>query len=63
MRAPVATRRNPSPVLQSTEHDLDVVAAFVAALVVFDWLSERLRPGMQGFIPLSFNASLNQSAS
>ena len=34
--APVIARRDPSPVLEAAEHDLDAVAPFVATLVVFD---------------------------
>ena len=60
LRAPVVAGGNSAADLQSAEHDLDPVAAFVAALVVFDGPSPRyFRPGIQGF----FNASLNQSAS
>ena len=37
-RAPVVSGGDPPPVLEAAEHDLDAVAAFVAALVVFDGL-------------------------
>ena len=51
--------RNPPPVLEPPEHDLDPVAR-VSCLM---GLPRDFRPGMQGIIPLSVNASLNQSAS
>src|SRR3546814_1921948 len=39
LRAPIVACCDPSPVLEAAEHDLDAVAAFVAALVVFDGLA------------------------
>jgi hypothetical protein len=48
------TGRNAPPVLQSPEHDLDPVAAFVAAFVVLDGLSARLPVGDAGLYPLVF---------
>ena len=63
LRASVVAGGHTTPVLRPPEHDLDPVAACVAALVGLDGLAAHFRPGMQGFIPLSFNASLNQSAS
>src|SRR3546814_8474890 len=38
LRAPIVACCDPPPVLEAAEHDLDAVAAFVAALVVFDGL-------------------------
>lgn len=40
--APVVSRCDPPPVLQPAEHDLDPIAAFVAALVIFDLLGSGL---------------------
>lgn len=37
-RAPDVVYGDPSPVLEAAEHDLGAVAAFVDALVVFDFL-------------------------
>ena len=39
---PVVSGGDPSPILQATEHYLDPVSSFVAALVVFDGLVARL---------------------
>ncbi|CAM8671106.1 hypothetical protein MCEREM30_00825 [Paracoccaceae bacterium] len=39
LRAPVVSRCNSPPVHEPPEHDLDPVAAFVATLVVLDWLA------------------------
>lgn len=61
--APVVAGCDPSPVFQPAEHVLDPVASFVAALVVRDGLATRLPAGMQGFVLLSLNASLNRSTS
>lgn len=45
---------NSAPVFQSPEHDLDPVAAFVAALVVLDGLAARLSNRDAGLYPLVF---------
>lgn len=62
-RASVITGADPVPVLQAAEHDLDTVSSLVSAFAVLDGATRDFRPGMQGRIPLPFNASLNQSAS
>jgi hypothetical protein len=46
----VVTIGDAAPVLQTAEHDLDAVAAPVAALVVSDRSLRDLRPGMQGWM-------------
>jgi hypothetical protein len=45
---------NPAPILQSSEHVLDAVAAFVTALVVFDWRGTRLPTRDAGLYPVVF---------
>ncbi len=43
-----------SPILQASEHDLDPVAAFVAALVVLDGFAAQLPARDAGPYPLAF---------
>ena len=52
--ASIVPGRNPAPVLQTSEHDLDLVAAFVATLVVLDGLAARLPARNAGLYPLVF---------
>ena len=50
-RASVVLGRDASPVLQTTEHDLNAFSCFVAALVVFHGLLARLPAWDAGFYP------------
>lgn len=43
--------RDAPPFLEKSEHDLDAVAPFAAALVAFDGLFLAVRPRMQFSIP------------
>lgn len=52
--ASVVAGSDPSPVLEAPGHDLDPVAAIVAASVVFDRLSKRLPNRDTGLYPLGF---------
>lgn len=45
--------------LKSREHDLDLVTAFVATLILLGGLPCDFRPVTQGLMPLSFNGYLN----
>jgi hypothetical protein len=49
--------RDAAPIFEPSEHSLDTAASFVTAFL------RDLRPGMQGFVPLSTRVSRNQSAS
>ena len=54
LRAPVVSRGDVSPVFQASEHDLDLVAAFVAALVVHNGLAAQLPAWDAWLYPLVF---------
>jgi hypothetical protein len=52
--ASVVACSDPPPVLEPSEHDLDPVASFVAALVMLDGVAARLPAGNAGPYPLVF---------
>lgn len=56
LRAPVVASGDPAPILQASGHDLDPVAAFVAALIVLDGLATRLPARNAGLYPFVFQS-------
>lgn len=61
--ASVVTCRDPAPVLEAGEKVLDPVSLLVERPIVPGGVLRPRRAGMQDVMPLSSNASLNQSAS